>query len=267
MNKYRACIIGAGKVGTALANHLHVKRIQVEQIIDNNLQSAKHLAAKVKVKLFTDRLDEISEKVNLIIISVQDRNIFSVVNELSKSEKNLKNVFICHTSGSETSEIFKPLRILGVEVFSFHPLFSFASKKFEYDLSNSFVAIESNSRAAINFAKKFCTEINVNSLVIKKEEKSLYHAFAVLISNYLALMLGQVEKSRIVKSGKIKVANIYKPLVESTLTNIEFLGIDDGLTGPIVRGDNETIKKNILALKEYSSDLASIYKKFIKLVK
>jgi len=267
VKKFRICIIGAGRVGSALAKHFYSTGIQIEQIVDYDIKKAKNLAVRTNSKMFSNKLDILSEYTNIICISVQDRNIQEVVNYFLEKHIILNSVFVFHTSGSETSEVLKPLRKLGAEVFSFHPLFSFASEKINYDLLNTFVAVESDSRRAINFAEIFCKEINCKSIVIQKDKKALYHAFAVLISNYLAILLSKAENSILNKKSKIKPEQLYKPLIESTLKNLTILGVEKGLTGPIVRGDNETIEKNISALNEYYPELADIYKSFMKLVK
>jgi len=260
------CIIGAGKVGTALAKHFYSCGIQIDQVVDSKLTNARSLASMVKAKSFSSDLFLIPQTTNLICISVQDRNIKSVVNNLADGKNKFSSVYIFHTSGSETSEVLYPLKKLGSQILSFHPLFSFASRKIEYDLSNVFFAIESDSKIASNFAKRLCKEINANSIIIQKEEKALYHAFAVFISNYLTVILAQAEKSLLSKESKIKINNLYKPLIDSTLRNIEILGVREGLTGPAKRGDRETIKNNIGALQKYSPELTKVYKEFAKII-
>lgn len=267
MIKYRVCIIGAGKVGTALAKHFYSCGIQIDQVVDTKLTNARILASRVKAKSFSSDLLLIPQTANLICISVQDRNIKSVVNNLVDGKNKFSSVYIFHTSGSETSEVLYPLKKLGAQILSFHPLFSFASKKIEYDLSNVFFAIESDSKIAINYAQRFCKDIKAKSIVIGKNQKGLYHAFAVFISNYLTVLLARAEKSLLGKKSKIKINNLYKPLIDSTLRNIEILGVREGLTGPAKRGDRETIKNNIEALQKYSPELTKSYKEFARIIK
>lgn len=266
MKNLNFCIIGAGKVGTALAKHFYSCGIQIDHIIDKELKCAKSLASKVNAKSFSSNFLAIPESVNFLCISVQDRNIKSVVKDLINGKNKFSSVYVFHTSGSETSDLLRPLKKLGAETFSFHPLFSFASKNIEYNLSNVVFAVESDSKLSINFAQGFCKKLKTKSIVISKNQKGLYHALAVFISNYLAVILARAEDSLERKRANIKLNALYKPLIDSTLKNIEILGVREGLTGPAKRGDSETIKNNIEALKKYSPELTKIYKELAKII-
>jgi predicted short-subunit dehydrogenase-like oxidoreductase (DUF2520 family) len=94
-------------------------------------------------------------------------------------------------------------------------------------------------------------------LILDKSQKSIYHSLAVILSNYTVTQFYQIEKYL----GK-KAVKSYLNLLLSTIQNIQNSGVKDALTGPILRGDVETVSKNLFALKSLNEELKSIYKNF-----
>lgn len=260
MKNLSVAIIGAGKVGSAFAFSLNKKKVNIVAIVDKDLKKAKKLASSVKAKHFTTDVLEIPEETNLFIIAVQDRFIRDVSQNLSKAFSRFEGKFAFHTSGSLTSEELKELKNSGCNVFSLHPNFSFGSKKIKkalVDFNQCVFAIESDSKISVRFAIDFCKMMKWDYLILDKSQKSIYHSLAVILSNYTVTQFYQIEKYL----GK-KAVKSYLNLLLSTIQNIQNSGVKDALTGPILRGDVETVSKNLFALKNLNAELKSIYKNF-----
>lgn len=163
-----------------------------------------------------------------------------------------------HTSGVETTDLLKPIALKGAETFSFHPIFSFASTKIEYSFKDIYIGIESDSRQALSFAKGMCKNLQCNFVIIPKKLKPIYHAYCVLISNYLTVLLNLFDKSFFNES-KQRAVKVFQGLIESTMFNNLILGTEKALTGPIIRGDVNVIEKNLSAIKQNMPKLKSIY--------
>ncbi len=261
MKNLKVAIIGAGKVGAAIASDFYEKGINIEAIIDKEKTKAKRLAQKVGSKIHSNQLSKIPSSVNLFIISVQDRFIFEVAKDLAKTFSNLIGKYALHTSGALSSEDLNPLKEKNCEVFSLHPNFSFrsinTSRHSLIKFNECVFAIESNSRKAIAFAKKLCKNLNYEFIELKPEQKLLYHIFSVIISNYTVTDFYQVEKFL----GK-KFIKSYINLLKSTIQNIEEFGVKKSLTGPIIREDIKTIEKHLSFLSKIDKNLIEVYKKF-----
>ncbi len=81
---------------------------------------------------------------------------------------------------------------------------------------------------------------------IKTEDKALYHASAVVISNYMVTLVNEgISYMKHMGFDEDRVKAMMLPLLKGTIDNIESLGCVDGLTGPIVRGDTDTIKRHL----------------------
>ncbi len=262
MNNLSCVIIGAGRVGSSFAFAFHKSNIKVKCIVDINSKSAKNLAKKIGCNLAITRLEKISFEFDFVLISVQDRFIIQIVKDLLRAKINLQRKFIFHTSGALSSDILEPLKRNGAKVFSLHPNWSFANKNDYIDFSEVTCAIESDSSYAINFGKRLCKLLGCKFIVLNKNEKSLYHAFAVLISNYSVFLLEEINEHFQNK----QILSSFITLLKSTLTNVELYNPANSLTGPIVRGDLKTIKQNLIALKKINNQLAQVYMKIGSLI-
>ncbi len=128
MKNLNVAIIGAGRVGTALALDFYKKKIKVVAVVDTDIEKAEQLSRKIKSKLFSDKISEIPSSVNLFAITVQDRFIIEVARDLSSTFEDFKNKYAFHTSGALSSDELSLLEEKGCNVFSLHPNFSFVSE-------------------------------------------------------------------------------------------------------------------------------------------
>jgi len=259
MEKIKVVIIGAGKVGSAFASDFKKKKVKVLGVIDRNKIRAKKVANLCGAKIFSTSLSDIPADANLFLISVQDRFIAEVAEKLSSLITDFKNKFAFHTSGALSSDELKSLQEKGCGVFSLHPNFSFITSDVKNQsllrFNDCVLTLESNTRRGEIFGKNFCKKMGYKYVLIESSQKPLYHAFSVLISNYSIAQLYQIKKHL-----GTNFINSYLSLLKSTIQNVENFGVEKSLTGPLVRGDLITIKKNIQALKEKNPQLVNVYK-------
>jgi predicted short-subunit dehydrogenase-like oxidoreductase (DUF2520 family) len=131
-----------------------------------------------------------------------------------------------------------------------HPLQSFAAEQ----ESNPFVgikaAIEGEDRA-VQAARQAAGDLGAQPIQIRTDGKTLYHASAVVASNYLVTLLrlsfDLMEEAGVSRS---EIFGVLKPLLEGTLKNVEAVGIPQALTGPVARGDVATVRDHLEALEE-----------------
>ncbi|MCP2606644.1 DUF2520 domain-containing protein, partial [Candidatus Aminicenantes bacterium AC-708-I09] len=136
-------------------------------------------------------------------------------------------------------------------VASFHPIQSFSQKRpIEDKFKGIYFGLEGD-KEALNLAKRIVEKLEAKYLIISKENKALYHTACVITSNFLLVLLdiatGLLEEAGVPKD---LTFNSLLPLVKGTLENTEKYGIKKSLTGPLVRGDSETIHAHIEALKD-----------------
>jgi predicted short-subunit dehydrogenase-like oxidoreductase (DUF2520 family) len=96
---------------------------------------------------------------------------------------------------------------------------------------------------------------------LKAGDKAVYHAAAVIASNYLVTLVKlATDLWQTFGVPRDKATEALLPLIRGTVRNLETIGLPQCLTGPIARGDSGTIKKHLEALEKASSDTLATYR-------
>jgi len=251
-------IIGTGAVGSSIAFALFYKRIRISALYSLSGASAKRIARRIGVKNFGTVKDMELQK-GLVIVAVPDARIAETAQVVSANQKSYENFVFIHTSGSLSSEELKSLHDKGASVASFHPLQTFPASKIT-SLKNKWIAIEGD-RKALHACVQLAKILDAHTFTISKETKVLYHTAAVFASNYLVTLLSVVEEiaSRI-HIPKKNIWKIYRPIIEQTVQNVFSSSPAKALTGPIARGDLNTVTKHLQELsKKKLNHLVPLY--------
>lgn len=261
-------IVGAGRVGTALASVLSDRGCLIVGVSSRSLASAKRVAT-LYAATASDKAQEVTAAAEVIFITTPDDFIAEVAGELAKAGGFKKGQFVYHTSGALGAEVLLSAKECGAFVGCIHPLQTLAGSQADKELlRNCYFALDGDIKA-ITVAKKLVELIGGISLSIPSEGRALYHAAACMVSNYLVTLLhaaGQMLKAvGLTEDESIKVV---LPLVQGTLSNIAQQGTVVSLTGPISRGDTNTVVKHFdvlagtkesdlyAALAEYTTSIA-----------
>jgi predicted short-subunit dehydrogenase-like oxidoreductase (DUF2520 family) len=241
-------ILGTGKVGSAFAVELHSIGYKISALADTNTRQAKKLGNAVKCyDVFCKVNSKFLGDADIVVISVNDDNLSESVNEISNHVKKIKSVVFFHTSGIHTSLVFDKKFFNRKNTASVHPIQSIESVSYENKgyLNNIYFGIEGGQKA-LKVLKKLIADLKSKPVHIKADAKTDYHLSCVLASNFLTANFCIIE--RISKSLGIKKEILVKSLsvlTENTLMNIKNKGTGKSLTGPVERGDKETILKHI----------------------
>lgn len=240
-------IVGAGKFAFSFAPALLKNNFKIEIIISRSLQSARILAVKVAAENYSDKISSLSNDCNLVFICVPDDQIKKVAIKISKLKLQFEKIIFVHTSGAKTSEELSSLKIKGARTASFHLMQTFPSQK-QIEILNTFTAIESNNISLQNELIRFAKSLKLKPMIINSGDKILYHLGGVFAANFLSANFLSAENIFPAKLKK-QSAKILKPIAESTLRNIVKHSAAESISGPIDRGDVETIKSHFSALK------------------
>jgi len=245
-------IIGTGRLGTALAVALAGRGYSIQSLVARRVQNARKAANLIdaRVQVLAAKQLRALLPADLFLITVPDDQISAVARELSKINADRK-VTALHTSGALSSDVLAPLREKGWHTGSIHPLMSVSgSSDGEASLRGAFWSVEGD-RSAVRLGKAIVKDLGGKSFSIRSEDKPLYHAAAVMSSgNVVALfdvaleMLGKCGLDR--KTAR----SILVPLIASTVRSLETKDPAQALTGTFSRGDVETVKRHLAALKD-----------------
>jgi predicted short-subunit dehydrogenase-like oxidoreductase (DUF2520 family) len=260
-------IIGSGRLGTALGVALLHRGYSIESVVARRVQSARkaawHLHADVQV-LAAKELRSLKPS-DVFLITVPDDQIAPVADELSRLEFTATAF---HTSGALSSAVLKPLRKRGWRIGSIHPLLSVSNASDPID--GGFWSVEGD-KPAVRLGNTIVRDLGGKSFFIRAEDKPLYHAAAVMVSgNVTALFDVALEMLAECGIKRATARDILLPLIASTVRNLETKDPADALTGTFSRGDLETVKRHLAALKR-NPDALELYrllgKRSLKLTK
>ncbi len=252
-------IVGAGVVGTAVGVILASKGYEITGVYDINPESTRLLAEQVAASECATP-QEAAQKAEILFITTSDSAIANVVEEIARTGDFIAGQLVVHMSGALSSEVLEPARAFGARTVSMHPMQSFANaKRAISNLPGSVFTIEGEAEAHQESAD-LVHALGGEYFVIDKSVKPLYHAGAVMVSNYLVAVIDvglQLLESIGIPRAQALIAVL--PLINGTIRNIENIGIPAALTGPIARGDLMTVLKHLDCLEEMAPQLMSLY--------
>jgi predicted short-subunit dehydrogenase-like oxidoreductase (DUF2520 family) len=264
-------IVGAGSLATFLAVALHDAGFTITEIIARDtLRSRKHtrsLAAKVAAQTVTAHSAALDA--TLLWFCVPDREIHGAASALAghlaaRAAAHKKNRvqsqvpskvpskvrFAFHSSGALLSRELEPLRKAGIAVASVHPLMTFVAGTHP-SLTGVPFAMEGD-RVAKQVARQIVRKLGGESFSLPAARKAAYHAWATLTSPLLLAFLVTLEEAaRAAGFTREDARRKSLPIIRQTLANYSRLGPTQSFSGPLVRGDAETVAKHLAALKKH----------------
>jgi len=237
-------IIGAGRVGTALAVALAARNWKLKVIADAVPEKAMRLKKMVGQGRATTEAQQAVRQAELIFLCVPDSQIEKVVSQIAKEE--VKNKYFFHTSGALSSSLLAPLKEKGARVGSFHPVQTFATETPEKDLFRGiFIGLEGQPEA-VRLGLKIARTLRSQVILLSPEDKPAYHLACSISSNFLVVLLSEIKDiMESISLDEKTTLELLTPLLKKTLHNVKKLGVEESLTGPVVRGDVETVKKHL----------------------
>ena len=255
-NLPRLGFVGAGTVATSLACALHGKGYPVVAVASRSYSSAQRLAAFIPCCQPYEDKQPVVDNADLIFITTPDDVISNVAGEL----KWQPGKYAVHCSGADTSELLDKAALGGAVTGVMHPLQTFAGME---QAKNSLLGITFSLEAReplLTVLKKMAVALGGKPMVLAPEDRALYHASAVLVSNYLVTL---VKLSTDLWSDfgmpREEAVRALAPLIKGTINNLETIGLPGCLSGPISRGDSGTLRKHLEVLSDKHKSIIPTY--------
>ena len=249
---HRVALVGAGSLATFLALALRKSGYTITEIITRNSprsrQRARKLAAKIGARPVTTQSATLEAP--LLWFCVPDREIRSASASLSARARG-KVRFAFHSSGAIGSRELDPLRKTGIAVASVHPLMTFVPGSHPSVVGVPF-AIEGDA-AATRIARRIVRDLGGETFALPAARKAAYHAWATLTSPlFLAFLVTLEDVARAAGLTREESRRKSLPIIRQTLENYSRLGPRRSFSGPIIRGDVETVAKHLAVLRKHS---------------
>jgi predicted short-subunit dehydrogenase-like oxidoreductase (DUF2520 family) len=176
----------------------------------------------------------------LVLLCVPDRAIAEVAAEIAPGP------WIAHVSGATPLAALDP----HVRRFSLHPLQSFSKARGPEQLDGAWGAVTAESSEARAVGIELAQTLGLRPFLLDDADRAVYHAGAAFAANYL-VTLRALAGSLLEAAGAPPEA--LDPLLRGVLEN----GFE--LTGPIARGDWETVARHLEAIRERRPELEELY--------
>ena len=242
-------IIGAGRLGTCLGAALSRAGHTVASLSCRSLRSGRESRRLIgRGSLFTDPAAA-AEQGSIVFLTVPDEAIQPLAAGLAGTGIDWRTRIVFHCSGLFPSSLLGPLAARGARTASFHPVQSFPRKSRRKSLFRGiFIGLEGDQEA-IRRGRALAADLGARSLLIRPADKPLYHAACSSASNlFTALLSASVSMMEEAGIDKDLASGILLPLVQGTLQNVKKFGLTDSLSGPIARGDADSLGRHLKAL-------------------
>lgn len=194
----------------------------------------------------------------ILILSVPDHAVAEVAWDMSRTGPAPAGCVALHLSGALSTDVLAPLHAQGYATGSLHPLMTIADPWQACDRLFGAAYAVSGEPAARRAALGLIDALEGVPLIVPAALRATYHAAAATASNHLVALVshaaGLLESAGIPHDQALPAL---LPLVRATVDNIEHLGIAGALTGPIARGDADTVRMHLARLSDDARHLYS----------
>jgi predicted short-subunit dehydrogenase-like oxidoreductase (DUF2520 family) len=206
-----------------------------------NVIGSGRVGSAVSARLGERGLTQSEHDPELVLLCVPDRVIGEAAAYVPPGP------WVAHVSGAT------PLAVLAPHVrrFSVHPLQTFTLGRGPEQLDGAWAAVTAESEEALELATWLAETLGLTPFPLADADRAAYHAGAAIASNYL-VTLRRAAGSLLEAAGAPPEA--LDPLMRRTIEN----GFE--LTGPIQRGDWETVERHLVAIRTLRPELEPMYR-------
>jgi predicted short-subunit dehydrogenase-like oxidoreductase (DUF2520 family) len=194
------------------------------------------------------------EQAEIALLCVPDAAIEDACDAIAAAVPPLR--FVGHTSGATGLEAVSATSARGARAFSLHPLQTIPDG--ESVLAGIPCAVAGSDAEALRVATALAERLRLRPFALDDRDRAAYHAAASIASNYL-VALEETAVELLERAGIEGGRELIAPLVLRTAANWAERG-DAALTGPIARGDEETVARHVDAISEVAPELLDAYR-------
>jgi predicted short-subunit dehydrogenase-like oxidoreductase (DUF2520 family) len=243
----RLFFVGPGRVGLALgAAFVEAGAVDALTFCGRRPDPPAHPLFTEGTAEYLHGLEQPPEGTTAVFLTVPDGVVPEMAHALAGRGSAPEGCAAFHASGVLSADPLAPLHVQGYSVGSMHPLQTIAHPvSGAQRLPGSYFAI-SGEPEALTVARRLLFPLGARSITVPTTRRPLYHAAAVMASNHLLVVLAAASRL-LIQAGapEDEALDALIPLARGTIENLAELGPADALTGPIARGDVETVELHL----------------------
>jgi predicted short-subunit dehydrogenase-like oxidoreductase (DUF2520 family) len=256
-------LIGSGNLAQALGPALRSAGYRITTVAGRNTAASLKRAAALARKLGATaiRLEDAGPQADIIWVCHTDDALARTARRLAR-KPGWKSKIVFHSSGALSSEVLAPLQRAGAHTASLHPMMTFVPGTTPRMKDIPF-AVEGD-RQAVTVARGIAARLGAEVFAIRKSNKVLYHALGSFSSPMIVATLVTAERVGLGAGlGREQTRKIIGPILEQTLNNYQKRGAAAAFSGPIKRGDLETVRRHLRDLKRVP-EAREVYRSLVR---
>jgi predicted short-subunit dehydrogenase-like oxidoreductase (DUF2520 family) len=249
-------VVGAGRVGAVLAAALQTAGHEIAAVAGESAASRTRIETLLP-GVRVDKPTAVARSCDLLLLTVPDDMLSNVVTMLSASGAIRPGQFVVHTSGKHGVSVLEPAVSLGAHGLAMHPAMTFTGTDLDLDrLPGCVYGVTAGADTAA-LARTLVADLQGRMVKVAEDKRTLYHAGLAHGANHLVTLVAQA-MDLLRASGSDDPAGTLRPLLTAALDNSLAYG-DAALTGPIVRGDVETVRAHVADIAATSPSTLESY--------
>jgi predicted short-subunit dehydrogenase-like oxidoreductase (DUF2520 family) len=249
-------VIGAGRVGAVLGAALARAGHQVVAVSAVSERS-RAAAARMLPGVPVEPPPEVLTDADLVLLTVPDDVLPGLVSGLVSAGAPVTGRLLAHTSGRHGAAVLDPATRDGALPMALHPVMTFTGRPDDLDRLDGISWGVTAPEPVLPAAEALVIEMGGEPVVIDEANRALYHAGLASAANHLVALVAQ-SADVLRAAGVAEPSRMLAPLLSAALDNALRLG-DAGLTGPVARGDVDTVAGHIAALRDTSPEALQAY--------
>ncbi|MGI8701511.1 MAG: Rossmann-like and DUF2520 domain-containing protein [Nocardioidaceae bacterium] len=252
----RVGVIGAGRVGAVLAAALRAAGYQVAAV------AGESAASRTRIETLLPGVPvlkptAVARACDLLLLTVPDDALDNVVRMLVASGAIRSGQLVIHTSGRHGVDVLQPVVEIGAHAVAMHPAMTFTGTDIDLERLAGCVFGITCGPAERPAVEQLAGDLSALSMWLDEADRGRYHVALAHGANHLVTLVGQAMQL-LRSSGAQDPSAVLRPLLTAALDNVLSYG-EAALTGPVVRGDLETIASHLATLSTAPRDVVESY--------
>ncbi len=252
----RIGVVGAGRVGAVLAASLRDAGHEIVATAGESDASRGRMDALLP-GVAVDKPSAVARACDVLLLTVPDDMLSNVVSMLSASGAIHPGQYVVHTSGRHGLAVLDPAAAVGARPVALHPAMTFTGTAIDLPRLAGCVFGVTVGEAERGLAERLVADLGGRPIWVPEDKRALYHAGLAHGANHLVTLVTQAMEL-LSASGADRPADILRPLLQAALDNVLEQG-DSALTGPIARGDVETVRDHLAEVARNAPDTLPSY--------
>lgn len=251
-------VIGIGHVGGAIASALRAAGHTIVGVTAQSQASRERAEVMVPgVPLL--EVTDLVERCEMVVLAVPDDAITPLVQGLGELRAWQPGQLVVHLSGAHGVSVLDPARRLGAIPLAIHPAMTFTGTSLDVARLVGTPFAVTAPAAVLPIAQALVVEMGGEPVVVDEDARGLYHAALAHGANHLVTLVVQAERA-LGAAGVGDAGAFLRPLLETALDRALRDG-EQGLSGPVLRGDAGTVARHLGALTSHPEldDVADTY--------